>query len=125
MFYKKTGLQNLKAIPYTAIIDLTIPKLLFYMWKFDEIAEGSSTISYLTESDVQSYLKSLVHRSTNYVIYHVVIEKFVADFSIPKKISECDDLIKTYCAEFFERIETIGCEDFFENPPKNTARLLM
>ncbi len=44
---------------------------------------------------------------------------------MPMKIADADALITTYCADFFERLESIGCGDFREQNSKKTVRLLM
>lgn len=41
------------------------------MGKYDDIAEEAATVRNSTDSDVQAYVKYMVHISTNGVIYQV------------------------------------------------------
>eukprot|EP00171_Calliarthron_tuberculosum_P019612 IDg19612t1 len=112
-------------LPYTASIDRTLLKSLFYMGKFDNIAEEAVTVNDLTDENVQAYINSLVRRSENGFVDHVAIETVLADFVMPMKIAGSDSRITTYCSKFFEHLESIGCGDFRDQNSKKTVRLLM
>ena len=121
---KQADLPNLTALPYTASIDRTLLKSLFFMGKFDNIAKGVESASSLNNKHIKTYVQSLVSR-TDKTLDHVAIEKVLADLSMPMEIADADARITTYCADFFERLESIGCGDFREQNPKKTIRLLM
>ena len=121
---KQADLPTLKALPYTASIDRTLLKSLFFMGKFDNIATGVESASSLNEGHIKTYVQSLVS-CTDKTIDHVAIEKFLADLTLPMEIADANARITTYCADFFERLEIIGCGDFREQNPKKTIRLLM
>ncbi len=95
------------------------------MGKFDNIAGDAESVSSLTEDYIQLYVESLVKRVDKGHFDHVAIEKVLPDFSMPMKIADYDARITTYCADFFERFESIGCGDFREQNPKKTVRLLV
>lgn len=95
------------------------------MGKYDDISEEYSTVSNFTDSDVQSYVNSMVNGSTIGVIDHFEVEKVLADFLMPMKIADEDAQITTYCDNFFERLEIIGCGNFREQNSKKTMRLLL
>ena len=123
IFSKQADLPNLTELPYTASIDRTLLKSLFFMGKFDNIAKGVASASSLNDEHIKTYVQSLVSR-TDKTIDHVVIEKVLADLAMPMEIADADARITTYCADFFERLESIGCGDFREQNPKKTIRLL-
>ena len=84
---KQAGLPNLKALPYTASIDRTLLKSLFFMGKFDNIAKGVVSASSLTDEHMKTYVQSLVSR-TDKTIDHVAIEKVLADLAMPMEIAD-------------------------------------
>ncbi len=88
------------------------------MGKFDNIAQEAESVSNLTDDHVKLYVESVVKRADKGSIDNVAMEKVLADFSMPMNISDADARITTYCADFFERLESIGCGDFREQNPK-------
>ncbi len=107
-FSKPADMPNLKAVPYTASVDRNLLKSLFFMGKFDNIGEEAESVSNLTDGHIKLYVESLVKRADKGSVVHATIENVLADFSIPMKIADADARITTYCADFFERLESSG-----------------
>ena len=121
---KQEDLQTLKALPYTASIDRTVLKSLFFMGKFDNITKVVQSASSLNDEHIKTYVRSLFS-PTDKTVDDVRIEKVLADFPMPMEIADANSRIPIYCADFFESLESIGCRAFREQNPKKTVRLLM
>lgn len=121
---KQMEVPTLKSLPYTASIDRTLLKSLFYMGEFDTLAPGAGTAKDLSNDHIKSYIESLVSRSDPSTIDPTIIKSALVGFSMPTKILDAKARITTYCADFFERMESVGCDGFPEANPKKTVRLL-
>lgn len=121
---KQAEVPTLKSLPYTASIDRTLLKSLFYMGKFDDIAPEANTAKDLTDEHIQAYVKSLVSRSDTGALDPTIIESALSGFAMPTKILDAEARITTYCADFFKRLESVGCSSFTEDNPKKSVRLL-
>jgi len=106
---KQAEAPSLKTLPYSASIDRTLLKSLFYMGKFDTVAPDAATFKDLTDDQIKSYINSLVTRSDTVAFDPTVIEAALSDFTMPTKVLDADARITTYCADFFERLEGVGC----------------
>lgn len=62
---KQSELPSLKALPYTASIDRSLLKNLFYMCKLDTIAQTIASTRDVTDSHINSFVESLVERSAS------------------------------------------------------------
>ena len=122
---KQAEVPSLKVLPYTASIDRSLLKNLFFMGKFDSIAADASSAKDLTDAHIEMYIKSLVSRPSNADFDPSIIEKALEGFSMPTYIANADARITHYCADFFERLESVGCGDFREENPKKAISLLL
>ncbi len=121
---KQVEMPTLKVLPYTASVDRTLLKSLFYMGKFDEIAKDATNVADLTDTHIETYVKALVTRPDTASFNPTIIKSALVGFAMPK-IVDADDRITTYWADFFERLEGVGCSSFTENNPKKAGRLLV
>lgn len=121
---KKAEVPSLKTLPFTASIDRTLLKSLFRMGEFDEIAPNAVTVKDLTDAHIKTYVESLVKSAGSEAPHPSVIKAALVGFSMSTKIMDPKARIKTYCADFFERLDSIGCSDFPEENPKKAVRLL-
>ena len=122
---KKTEVPSLKVLPYSASIDRTLLKNLFFMGKFDTIAPTTSTAAELSDEHIKAYVESIVSRSGGTVNNPALIEKALEGFVMPTHIADADARITQYCADFFERLESVGCSTFRDENPKKTVSLLL
>ena len=122
---KQADVPTLKALPYTASIDRSLLKNLFFMGKFDTIAEGVANAKDLTDAHIKTYVESLVSRSSDDKLDPAIIEKALEGFSMPMHIVNADARITQFCADLFERLESVGCGEFREDNPKKTINLLL
>ncbi len=53
---KQADVPNLKRLLYTAIVDRTLLKSLFFMGKFDHIAQEAKSVSNLTDDHIKLYV---------------------------------------------------------------------
>ncbi len=68
---------------------------LFFMGKFDNIAEETESVSNLTDDHIKLYVESLVKRTLKGSVAHVAIENVLADFPMPIKIADADARLTT------------------------------
>lgn len=87
---KQAELPALKALAYTAIINRTFFKSLFYIGKFDDIAKDATTVNELTDDNVQLNVNSLVPRSEVGVVDPLEIEKDLVDITMHMNIADAD-----------------------------------
>ena len=121
---KQTEIPSLKTVPYTASIDRTLLKSLFYMGKFYLVAPNAASANELTDEQLKAYIESLVNRPDSASVDPAVIESALSGLTMPMKIHDADARITTYCADFFERLDSVGCSSFPEDNPKKSIRLL-
>ena len=112
-------------LPYTASIDRSLLKSLFYMGKFDDIAPNAEEASGLTSDSVKQCVDSLVKRSSSGINDPPIIEKAMESFSMPTHIAEADAGVSLYCAGFFERLASIGFSTFRDDNPKKAVIILV
>lgn len=120
---KQVEVPTLKVLPYTASVDRTLLKSLFYMGKFDDIAPDIATVKDLTTDHIETYVRSLISRSDTTIVDPTIIESALCGFAMPTMILDADARITTYCADFFERLESVVCGLFPENNPKKSVQL--
>lgn len=121
---KQDEVPTLKMLPYNASIDRTLLKSLFYMGKFDKFAADATSVTDLTDDEIKAYIEFIVARSDTAAFDPSIIESALSGFVMQTKITDADARITTYCAEFFERLESVGCGSIPEDNPKKTVRLL-
>ena len=120
---KRSELPSLKSLPYKASIDRALLKHLLFMQKLDKYAP-EATIENLTDEQLQAYLTSLVQRAhTGYE--PELIESAIASLSWPDTIIDPDARVTTYCSNFFERLDSVGCGNFKIDNPKHTVSLML
>ena len=61
---KQAEVPSLKVLPFTASVDRSLLKNLFYMGKFDDHAPDAATFSDLTSNQIKAYIDSIVARPT-------------------------------------------------------------
>lgn len=50
---KHAAVPTLKTLPYSASVDRSLLKSLFYVWKFDEICPKTAAVKDLTDDDIE------------------------------------------------------------------------
>lgn len=108
---KQLEIPTLKVLPYTASIDRSLLKSLFFIGKFDVIAADITQYDLLSDEHIKTYVKSLVSSTDISEIDPDVIEKALEGFSMPNSISNADARITHFCADFFERLEAFGYDE--------------
>lgn len=119
---KQSDLPSLSVLPYNASIDRSLLKNLFFMGKFDHIADGIDRAAEVTDEHIKAYITSLVKHATGADPNLAIIEKAVESFAMSPHIADADARITHFCADFFERLEGVGCCDFREVNPKKPSR---
>lgn len=84
---KKSEVPSLQTLPYTASIDRTLLKSLFFMRKFDNIAPAANKAKDLDKDSIETYIQYLVSRSYNAPFDPTVIESALKKFSMPNRKS--------------------------------------
>lgn len=74
---------------------------------------------------LKNYIDSIISSLKSGIVDPTDIEKALAGFSMPNDISDPDAQITHYCADFFERLESVGHGDFKEKIPKLIVKILM
>lgn len=121
---KPAQLRSLNILPYTANIDCSLLKSLHYMGKFDKLASGVESFKELTNEHIKTFIESLVKHTDSEAFDPTTIESALAGLAMPTMIFDPEARITTYCANFFERLESIGCGDFPDDNPKKSVGLL-
>lgn len=88
------------------------------------MAPAAGTVQELTDNDIETNVESLVPHSDSAFFDPTIIESALTGFAMPTKILDADARITTYCADFFESLESVGCSSFVEDNPKKSVRLL-
>lgn len=122
--FKQTEVPSLKPLVYKASIDRTLLKSLFYIGDFDTLAPDAGSAKDLTKNHIETYIRSIVSRSDDAALDPTIIKSGLSGFAMPRNILDAKARITTYCADFFERLESVGCSSFPEDNPKKTVRLL-
>lgn len=122
---KQEEVPSFRALPCTASIDRALLKTLFFMGKFDDIADGASATKGLTDDRIKSYVDYIVYRSSSAYIDPTVIEEALEGFSMPMHIAGSDARITHYCAEFFERLESVRFGNFRDRNQKKAVNILV
>ena len=122
---KPAEAPTMALVPYTASIDRSLLKSLFYMGKFDEIAPNAEDAGSLTSDNIKQYVDSLVKRCSSGINDPSIIEKALESFSMPTHITEADARVTLYCADFFECLESIGYGTFRDDNPKKAVSILV
>jgi len=100
-------------------------KSAFFFGKFQTIAADVTEVSNLTSEHIESFVKSLVARTSATRTDYSVIEKVLVGFSMPMKIVDADVRIMHYFSDFFERLESVGYGSFRTENPEQTVKLLI
>jgi len=122
---KQVDVPSLKALPYKASVDRSLLKSAFFFGKFQTIAADVTEVSNLTSEHIESFVKSLVARTSATRTDYSVIEKVLVGFSMPMKIVDADVRIMHYFSDFFERLESVGYGSFRTENPEQTVKLLI
>lgn len=122
---KQSELPSLRELPFTASIDRSLLKSLFYMGKFDSLAPNATQVNDLTNDHIKNYIDSIVSVSDGDVIDPTIIDKALEGLTTPTDIANPEARIIHYCADFFERLEGIGHSNFRDKNPKLTVKLLL
>lgn len=77
---KQVEVPTLKVLLYTASVDRTLIKSLFYMGKFDDIAPDVATVKDLTTDHIETYVRSLISRSDTTIVDPTIIESALCVF---------------------------------------------
>lgn len=120
---KATELPSLKPVAWTASIDRSLLRSLIYMGDLEAFAPGVSAKT-ITNEHLKSYITSLVSRDGR--DYDPAVMNSALDgLKFPSGISNASARITSYCAHFFELLESVGYDDFRDDNPKQTAHLLL
>lgn len=122
---KTFEVPSLKPLLYSASIDRSPLKNLFFMGKFDSIASEVTDVSRLQDSHIRTYIESIVSRSSESPMDPAVIERALDGWCMPTHILNADARVTHFCSEFFDRLETVGCGYFREENPKKCVNLLI
>ncbi|MEM1369510.1 MAG: hypothetical protein AAGG02_16175 [Cyanobacteria bacterium P01_H01_bin.15] len=122
---KKGELPSLSMLPYSASIDRSLLKSLFFMGKFDTIAPKVTEAKDLSDTHIQMYITSIVSSTTREGVDPSVIDQALASLEIPTTIKDPAARITQYCADSFERLEAIGYGDFRDTNSKFTVKLML
>lgn len=118
---KQSEVPSLRPLAFTASIDRTLLKSLYYMGEFDTLAPDASSAKELTDDQIKAYIESIVSRSAGVEIDPTIIKSALVGFAMPSKILDAKARITTYCADFFERLDSVGCGSFPEDNPKKAC----
>jgi len=122
---KQAEIPTLTVLPYTASIDLSLLEDLFFMGKFDKIAPSAEEADNLTDEQIKSFITSLVTRSEDSILNPGVIKAALSGLKMPMDIADPDARITHYCADFFDRLKSVGCGSFRKDNPDKTIELLV
>lgn len=122
---KQSELPTLKVLPYTASIDRSLIKNLFFMGKFDSIADGVTSASDLNDEHIKVYIDSLVSTIDESEMDPTIIEKAIEGLSMPNHIANADARVTHFCSDFLERLEGVGFCNFRIINPNISISLLM
>ncbi|CAN8076723.1 unnamed protein product [Agarophyton chilense] len=121
---KQSQVPSLEVLPYKASVDRSLLKSLHYMGKFEKLAPNAQSFKDLTDDVIKTFVESLVKRTESDAFDPTIIESALNGFSMPTKIFDPEARITTYCADFLERLEPVGCGTFPDQNPKKSVRLL-
>lgn len=120
---KAIEMPSLTPVALVASIDRSLLRSLIYMGELEKVAPGVSANN-VTDDQLGEYIKSLVRRDGSDYDPGVV-SSVLAELKFPTGIRDARARITSYCAEFFERLEAVGYENFREDNPKQTAKLIL
>lgn len=120
---KKAEVPSLQVTPYKASAHHLLLKHLEFMSCFDGLAP-EVTFNTLTSDNIEKYLKSLV-KNTDQVYDPTQLRDTMVGLKFPVSIRVPAARITTYCADVFERLDSIDCDDFNTENPKHTITLLL
>lgn len=95
-----------------------------YMGNFEKIAPVAISVFHLSEAHIESFITFIENRVESAFIDPKVIEAALVGLSMPMSTQDADARFTTYCADFFERLESAGCVNFLEDNPKKKIKLL-
>lgn len=121
---KQAQVPSLTTLPYSASIDRALLKSLVFMGKFDVIAPAVEKAQDLTDDHIRTYVHQLIAASNANELDPIVIENALEGFKMPMHIANADARVTHFCADFFERLESVGCGSFRDQNPKKAVRLL-
>lgn len=119
---KKKEVPSLSKASYKVSVDSGLLKRMHFLGKFESFAPGKEYCN-LTSTDIQKFVKSLVERKDE-SYDPTLIEKALKVLRIPTHIADPEARILEFASSFFERLESIGYDDFKEDNPKKTVKLL-
>lgn len=122
---KKGEIRTISHLPYTASIDGSLLKSLFYMGKFDMWAPKETNTLQITNQNIKYYVQSIISTVRGTTIDPSVIEKTFLYLSMPLYIADPKARITHFFAEFFECLEAVGCGYFRKTNPKLTVKLML
>lgn len=94
------------------------------MKKFNKTALKAGFIYALSDKYIRIYVSSLLSRSYSAVFHLSIVESALSSFSGRTKFLDAEARITSSCAEFFERLKSIGYRSLVKADPKNPVRLL-
>lgn len=109
---------------WTSSIDRTLLKNFLFAGEFSAIAPGVTSISYLTENHIETFIKETAYGEDD-AENPAVIAQALKDVKFPSTEPNAGDRIKTYYQDFFTCLENSGYGSFPEDNPKKTVKLLI
>lgn len=119
---KTPEVPSLREAPYTVSVDRVLLKNLIWMGKFKTIAPGA-TMESITSDQVKEYLLSLVSGGNR--IDADTVERSLQGIRWPSNIDDVDARVTSYCSDFLERLDRVGCRDLVESNAKQAVHLLL
>ncbi|CAN8061403.1 unnamed protein product [Agarophyton chilense] len=121
---KQSQVLSLEVLPYKASVDRSLLKSLHYMGKFEKLAPNAQSFKDLTDEVIKTFVESLVKRTESDAFDPTIIESALNGFLMPTKVFDPEARITTYCADFLERLESVGCGTVPDQNTKKSVRLL-
>lgn len=122
---KQAELPSLKSLSYSASIDRSLLKNLFFICKLDDLAPDANSIKNLSNEVIKNFIEAIFKCKDGDTIDPSAIGKPLIEFEMPMYILDSNARITTYCSELFEKLESVGAGSFRKDNSEKTVTLLI
>lgn len=120
---KRKEVPTMSLASYKVSIELSLLSTMFNLGEFDDIAPTVEDVTDLTSEHIKEFIKSLVIEETTDFDPHV-IEEALVNLKVPMRITNAEARMRQFVAEFFRRLESVGCASIQKSNPKKTIKLI-
>lgn len=117
--------KTLKPLPYTTSIDRKILCSMVFIGKFEEVVKDITDVTKIANEHVKKYIKNITKRVGKKKIDPEAIKKAVGNLTMPRRITDAEAHVTSFCADFVYWLKSIMRADFPTINLMKSVRLLL